>query len=304
MKKIALAVCMLLVFACLFSFTGCKELENGIEIKYAKVTFTVGENETKELNFKLYNYTHKPEGGEVLSTVSKVLDKVSNGDYKDTVVNTIETSWLTFGGYKLDNNDTFVKNEKNTKTIAGQFYNNGYTGNSRMIAKGTLIMYRDFSHNANKAEAYNSATGTLAICTSASTPFSTLEYCILGNVIDSDLDVLDEIAALRNSGNDEETAYNFYYNGGLDALFTEENFKDADLDKEEQDDIKAFETQFKQKYSLNLANDDEETDFAEFKTLAEKLVATVGGNIAEYFFTTPKQTVKVTAFEVLKKKPN
>ena len=173
-----------------------------------------------------------------------------------------------------------------------------------MIAKGTLIMYRDFSHKTNQAEAYNSATGTLAICTSASTPFSTLEYCVLGNVIDSDLDVLDEIVALRNSGNDEETAYNYYYNGGLAELFTEENFKDADLDNEEQEEVKAFETKFAQKNSLSLANDEEEADFAEFKTFAEKLVATVGGNIAEYFFTTPKQPVKVTAFEVLKKKPN
>ena len=50
--------------------------------------------------------------------------------------------------------------------------------------------------------------------------------------------------------------------------------------------------------------DNSSANFAEFKTLAEKLVATVGGNIAEYFFTTPKQPVKVTAFEVLKKKPN
>lgn len=302
MKKLALAVCMLLVFACLFSFTACKELENGIEIKYAKVTFTVGDNETKELNFKLYNYTHKNEN-ETLSTVSTVLDKASKGDYNNTFINTIETSWLTFGGYTFDNN-TFAKNTKNNSTITGQFQNNGYTGNTRMIAKGTLIMYRDFSHKTNQAEAYNSATGTLAICTSASTPFSTLEYCVLGNVIDSDLDVLDEIVALRNSGNDDETAYNYYYNGGLAELFTEENFKDADLDNEEQEEVKAFETKFAQKNSLSLANDEEEADFAEFKTFAEKLVATVGGNIAEYFFTTPKQPVKVTAFEVLKKKPN
>ena len=75
MKKLSLAVCILLSLTLLFSFTACSEVENGVKIKYATVTFQIGEDttNTKDLTFKLYNYQF-PGVGSAVEYVEKAAD--------------------------------------------------------------------------------------------------------------------------------------------------------------------------------------------------------------------------------------
>ena len=300
MKKLSLAVCILLALTLLFSFTACKEIENGVEIKYAKITFQIGEDEsnTKQLTFKLYNYVHGK-----FSSVETV-EALGEAHYKNTVVNTIESSWLSFGGHTFDGENM---TKKNANTITGQFYANGYSGNNRSVTNGTLLLYRDFNNKFNNHTAYDSADGTLVICTSASSPFSSNDYCVLGNVIAEDLETLEELAELRNSSeDDDETLYNYYYVGGLAELYGEddENLIAAGFENEEIKDIKEFEEKFLKATTVKLEaanNSTDIDDYAEFKTLATKLLSYVGGNVAEYFYTLPKTTVKVVGFSVVNK---
>ncbi|MBQ9709968.1 MAG: hypothetical protein IJV67_05050 [Clostridia bacterium] len=300
MKKLSLEVFILLALTLLFSFTACKEIENGVEIKYAKITFQIGEDEsnTKQLTFKLYNYVHGD-----LSSVEAV-EALGEAHYNGSVVNTIESSWLTFGGFKL-NGEEFVANK--AASITGQFYANGYSGNTRSVTTGSLLLYRDFNNKFNNDTAYDTADGTLVICTSAASPFSSNDYCVLGNVISEDLETLEEIAELRNSSDDEdETLLNYYYAGGLAEMFGEndQNLKDADFESEEIADIKEFEQKFTKATTLKLEAANNSTDideYTEFKTLATKLLSYVGGNVAEYFYTLPKVTVKVVGFSVVNK---
>lgn len=300
MKKFSIILTLLLALSVMFSFTACAEYENGVRIKYATLTLSFtdddGEAQSEELEVKLYtNYAPL--------AVERFVTLCENGFYNNTVANTIETGWISLGGYKMTDGE-LEQVTSGLGTVKGEFPANGLSGNKLTVAKGSVIMFRDFRTNAQSN--YDTADCRFVICTSTSAVFTTQDYCVIGKITDADqLKVLDEIAKLRTQENDDEVEVdNHYYLGGIeeiaasfyeDGVFNQEKADLKGITKEEVDRVMEGGNLYKTKGYMT--ND----DFNEYFEVARKFISSFGSSEYAYFYNVPWNTVSITATKVTNK---
>ncbi len=300
MKNLRLAVAMLLAMSVLFSFTACKTMENGVEIKFATISLSFvdedGVDRNEDVVIKLYT-NYAPE------TIDRFIELATDGFYKNTVVNNAQTSWISLGGHKM--NGELMEKLSSGKTINGEFYDNGWRGNTLTVTKGSVVMYRDFSTKSYSN--YNTADCRFAICTSASAPFTSTEFTVIGKIEDSaDMEVISDIIALaEKEGNDEdEILYNYYYAGGIAELaqtFIGENgqLTEEALENEiELTDIEEVSEGGDLYFEEGFITVDE---YEDFKAAANKFINAVGDKTATYFYNAPFNTVTVTGMKISNK---
>ena len=304
MKKLSALICIIMAFSALFAFTACTEKENGVTIKYATFTFNFTDKNdkarTENVTVKLYtNYAPK--------ATQRVIDLINNNFYNGTVVNTIESSWISFGGYTEENG--ILTEVFSGEDVYGEFSANGWVGNKLTITKGSVIMYRDRT-NAN-GNNYNTANCRLAICTSSAAPFTANNYCIIGKIEDAaQLSMLEDITALRYKTTESEdgdvTVYNRYYVGGVDTIakkyLNEDGTVNAAGDEKGlllEDINKAIEGG--ELYRTAGPIDDEAFD--DYYEAAYPFISAIGSATYEYFYTLPYNgMIKVSAAKVTNNK--
>ncbi len=298
MKKFSLILCLVLLLAAAFSFTACDEKENGVTIKYAKVSFSFtdkdGNDKNEDVTLKLYvNYA--PE------TIAQFTELANKGFYDGSVVNHIDSGFITLGGYKLT--DGKLTALTSGKKLTGEFVENGWRGNMLSVTEGVVVMYREPANIDNNN--FDTADCRIAICTSASA-FSANEYCVIGKLEDSTkIDVIKSIAALQSKTEGEVTEYNRYYVGGLKELATkfynDETLSDSKgLDKKE---IEKFtETGALYSYIAEEGTSIDDDDYSEISSLASQLVNAYGSKLYAYFYNMPVNTVTVSKVTVSSKK--
>ena len=300
MKKFTLAVLALLAFTFIFSTVGCAEIENGVKIQYATITLDYtdvdGTAKTEDVVIKLYtNYAPK--------TIENFINLAKGGKYNGTNVNHIDGSWFTIGGYNVTD-EALTDANTDLTAIDGEFYNNGLKGNKLSVKAGSVVMFRSFSDK--NGSNYNTATDTFAICTGTSAPFTTSEYCVFGMIEDADdLDVLNEIAELRNvSAEEDETEYKRYYVGGVDKLadkyfvngvFEEEKAHKDSIDVEDAEKMIAGGELYREAGYISTE------DYDEFKEVAIKFINAISAKEAAYFYCVPKYSVTIKSVTISNK---
>ena len=293
MKKIALAMCLLISVSLMFSLGACTK-ENGVEIKYATFTFDYtdkdGAQKAQDFTVKLYT-NYAPE------TIAHFIKLCNDGFYNNTVVNTIESTWFSVGGYM--NGDEFEK-VTSGKTIKGEFAANGLTGNKLNIKKGSVIMYRTPANSTGSN--YDTADCRFIICTSTAAPFLASEYCIIGEITDSDqIDALSDISALINKTENDETVYNRYYVGGIAEIaksFLNENgnLKPSAAEKNiDLEDIEEVTEGGEFYYEAGKISDE---DYGKFSEKARLFVNAISSKLYEYFYNMPVNKVSVSKTKV------
>ncbi len=299
MKKFSFALCVILVFALMFSMSAC-EMENGVTIKYATLNLTYvnedGDTKTEDIVIKLYT-NYAPD------TIERFVELAEDGFYNNTVVNNAESSWFTLGGYKM-NGTELEEVTSGKENLYGEFAANGWSGNGLNITKGSVVMYRDFT-NANTNN-YNTANSKFAICTGTATPFTVTNYSVFGKIEDTaDLKVLDEIIALRDKTEDSETLFNRYYVGGIDEIaksFLNEdgtiNEAKADDKNIEMEDIEKVVEGGEEYHTAGYISAEEYDDFV---TVATKFINSINSNAAAYFYYVPWNTVTLNSVKISNK---
>lgn len=302
MKKTGMTLILAMLLMLTFSFASCTHYENGVPVKYAtmKLAYTDEDGKAKEEDIAIKLYTN-------LNTANRFAKLASDGFYENTVVNTIESGWFSLGGYTLEGNALTVKSSG--QKIEGEFVSNGVSGNSRYIKKGTVLMYREVSNRYDREvlndNNWNSADCRFVICTSTSaTPYNASDYCLFGEVMDDDLDILDEIAALRyrQDEDSDETDYNYYYVGGLDTLaawFMQDGrlTEDALDNNIAEEDVEAL-TEGELAIAPGFVDDEVYDDIMEY---ADKFIKAIGSHVSEYFYCVPYNTVTIKSIKITSK---
>ena len=305
MKKLCIAVCIVLAASLLFTLSSCETKENGVTIKYATFTLsytdTDGKAQSSDITVKLYtNYAPK--------TIARVIDLIGSGFYTGKTVNTIEASWISIGGYTEDNGK--LVEASSGENLNGEFLANGWSGNKLTVSAGTVLMYR--KHSDINGNNYNTANCRLVICTSSGAPFYSSEYCIIGKITDSDqLSALDKITELRSTtdkdgdGNDV-TTYKRYYTGGLDTVASHFlNEAGTDVNEIGNDNYLEYENIAKileggELYRTAGVIDDEA--YNDYIDVAGKIISAYKSVNHEFFYYLPYNgNVKITAAKVTNK---
>ena len=297
MKKVSLILCLVLILAAAFSFTACDEKENGVTIKYAKVSFSYtnkdGDDKNEDVTLKLYvNYA--PEA------IAQFIELADKGFYDGSIVNHIDSGFISLGGYKLT--DGKLTALTSGKTVTGEFVENGWRGNNLSVSEGAVVMYREPTNI--KENNYNTADCRFAICTSSSA-FTASEYCVIGKLADSKkIDVIKEIAELRSKTENDVTEYNRYYVGGLKELaemfLNDKALADSkNLDSKESE--KLTENGSLYTYIANEGVNIDDDDYNEVTSIASTLVSAYGSKLYAYFYNMPVSTVTVTKVAISSK---
>ena len=174
----------------LFSVTGCATIKDGNKITKAVMTLefykadgTVGS--TSEVDFELY-YNNSPK------TVTHVKKLINDGYYDGMCISNVANHFIELGEYYYtdntkaeDNKDikkNFAKKEYTYGTVKGEFYNNGWRGQTLNADAGAILM----KHDREGTNRYNSATSGLIFMTSGLTDLDKNSYCVIGRVISDD----------------------------------------------------------------------------------------------------------------------
>ena len=186
-KTVSILTTLVLSLVLIFSLGGCKEVENGSEIK--RVTFEIeftnadGTTETTTIEAKLYTtFASK--------TTAKIIDLIESGYYNDLCISNVASSYALFGNYKLNAEGKLEAVDGNISTVSGEFYNNGLSGNNLVVTDGALVLKRDAGYDSGKA--------TIALCFSASAPFDADSYCVFGKLLSDDGDSSADSSALES----------------------------------------------------------------------------------------------------------
>ncbi len=220
-KLLALVVCAVSLFA----FVGCNdEIENGSRIERMTITLDFYDAsgavvDSTDVEVKLYmNYA--PE------TTARFISLAESGFYNGTCVSNVTSSYFEIGGYKYDAEGNLVKNPFTGDPIKGEFLKNGWSGNKLTVSAGALVM----KHDVEGEGKYDSADGTVIICTGATGAYSNDKYCVFGMIESTDaadkdnsasdipldekssIDKCKEVLNYRSEDNaDEQTVSTLYY---------------------------------------------------------------------------------------------
>lgn len=226
MKRIiCVLTTLVLTFAMVLSLSACgKEIENGSEI--TRVNFEIEfYNENGEVKnattvtAKFYT-TFAPK------TTAQLIELINKGYYDGVCVSNVSSTYAQFGDYKLNEKGELVP-YGDAKSVDGEFYNNGLSGNRLTMKEGTLFLMHD---KGQSETAYNSGKATIGVCFSSSAPFEAENYCLFGQLLSDDGDSSadkDSLERLTSTEKAKKIA---------DALATENNTKVYYVVKDENDD--------------------------------------------------------------------
>lgn len=308
MNKFVKFTALILIMTALFSFTACKEIENGIEIKRVKITLSLAEVDDDnpavscDVYAKFYvNYA--PETFKHIETLIK------SGYYNGLNITNINDNYCTFGDYDIvaDGNkpDGNVKAKDQGEPVNGEFYDNGFPENPMTIKNGSILLVHD------KGD-YNSGKATLAVAFNASIPYNNNKYCVFGEIVsddgdkDADKDSMEyksslerfELIKKRISGSNGRKVY-YCINKDKDDKFDWEGkyITYAELKEEESEEEKAY-------YLEGIVTqDDLDMDKISNKIIEDAELDDLKAKMdkhPEYFLTIPAYSVKIEKIEFVK----
>ena len=182
-KLFAKIIAIALALTVIFSFTACKEVENGSQIERIKITLSLenaeGETTTYEVEAKLY-VNFAPE------TVKHVKELIKAGHYNNVDITNLTSSYFQFGDYNRGADGKLTAIDTNVKTIRGEFEKRGFTGNKLTISQGTLVLNHANEALYGASTKYDTAKSTLVVTLSATAPFSVKEYAVFGKIVSDD----------------------------------------------------------------------------------------------------------------------
>jgi len=177
MKRIfSIVTTMILAFSLVLSLGACAEIDNGSKIR--RVAFELEfYNEDGEVE-KTATVTAKLYTSFAPKTTEHVINLIEDGKYNGLCISNVTTTYAQFGDYKFGPDKLEAVNAD--KTVAGEFYNNGWTGNRLTAGEGALVLKRDTGFDSGKA--------TIAVCFSSSADFDEDDYCVFGKLLTDDAD--------------------------------------------------------------------------------------------------------------------
>lgn len=302
MKRIiCILTTLVLTFATVLTFGACgKEIEDGSEITRVKfeIDFYNEKGEVKDtatVTAKLYT-TFAPE------TTAKIIDLINDGWYNGVCVSNVTSSYARFGDYKLNDKGELVACDSGISTVKGEFASNGWSGNRLTVKEGALLLLRK---SGVSEEAYNSGKATVGVCFSSSAPFEADEYCLFGQLLNSDGDKdadKESMAYLSSVERAKKIA---------DTLSTEDGTKVYYVVKDENDNaFQGYYTYFENdgngEYYKGLFTEEElKTEYATAEKLTEEEVSTlkkrIGSTDGKFeYFNLPVNKVIIKTASVVK----
>ena len=184
-KLFAKIIAVALALTVIFSFTACKEVENGSKIERIVITLSLQDADSAEPT--VYEVEAKLYVNFAPATVEHVKTLIKNGHYNNVDISNLTSTYFQFGDYNRDANGELKAIDTQVSTITGEFEKRGFTGNKLTMAQGAIVLKRA-NEGINGGSKYDTGKATLAIALSASAPFNVKEYCVFGKVISDDGD--------------------------------------------------------------------------------------------------------------------